>query len=191
MREAVVDLQENSQGPIVVVSDLNKIYDSSFHALKSINLEIRPGEMFALLGPNGAGKTTLIGAVAGLVRPTSGVVTVDGCDTQISFAGSPPAASISTASTRTAPPWRGRRGICSKSYASVMARWSSSPVSTSTLFGALRERAPHNAVANAALPVRFRCRRRRLRASVRGRRAAATPCCQRKRQAYLKTRDRT
>src|SRR3974390_1141333 len=77
MRGAGVDLEEGSQqGPIVVVSNLNKIYAGGFHALKSINLEIRAGEIFALLGPNGAGKTTLIGAVAGLVRPTSGVVTV-------------------------------------------------------------------------------------------------------------------
>jgi ABC-2 type transport system ATP-binding protein len=67
--------------PIVVVSNLDKIYAGGFHALKSINLEIRPGEIFALLGPNGAGKTTLIGAIAGLVRPTSGAVTVDGSDT--------------------------------------------------------------------------------------------------------------
>jgi ABC-2 type transport system ATP-binding protein len=75
------DFEVGPQGPIVVVSNLNKIYADGFHALKSISLEIRPGEIFALLGPNGAGKTTLIGAIAGLVRPTSGSVTVDGSDT--------------------------------------------------------------------------------------------------------------
>ena len=79
--DAAVDLEKGSQRPMVVVSDLNKIYAGGFRALKAINLEIRAGEIFALLGPNGAGKTTLIGAIAGLVRPTSGVVTVDGCDT--------------------------------------------------------------------------------------------------------------
>jgi ABC-2 type transport system ATP-binding protein len=67
---------------IVSVSNLDKIYAGGFHALKSINLEIRAGEIFALLGPNGAGKTTLIGAVCGLVRPTSGEIVVDGFDTQ-------------------------------------------------------------------------------------------------------------
>jgi ABC-2 type transport system ATP-binding protein len=67
--------------PIVVVSNLEKVYAGGFHALKSISLEIRAGEIFALLGPNGAGKTTLIGAVAGIVRPTSGTVMVDGFDT--------------------------------------------------------------------------------------------------------------
>jgi ABC-2 type transport system ATP-binding protein len=65
---------------IVIVSGLDKIYGSGHRALKSIDLEIRRGEIFALLGPNGAGKTTLIGIVCGLVRPTSGTVIADGYD---------------------------------------------------------------------------------------------------------------
>ena len=81
MRGAGAEVENGPQGPIVLVSNLDKVYAGGFHALKAINLEICAGEIFALLGPNGAGKTTLIGAVAGLVRPTSGVVTVDGCDT--------------------------------------------------------------------------------------------------------------
>ena len=80
MHQLDVDRGEGREPPIVAVSDLNKIYANGFHALKSINLEIRRGEIFALLGPNGAGKTTLIGAITGLVRPTSGAVTVDGGD---------------------------------------------------------------------------------------------------------------
>jgi ABC-2 type transport system ATP-binding protein len=48
--------------------------------LKPVALDIRKGEIFALLGPNGAGKTTLINIVCGIVNPTSGRVTVDGCD---------------------------------------------------------------------------------------------------------------
>ncbi|HEU4459325.1 MAG TPA: ABC transporter ATP-binding protein, partial [Methylibium sp.] len=51
-----------------------------FQALRSVDLEIRRGEIFALLGPNGAGKTTLISVLAGLVRATSGRVTVHGHD---------------------------------------------------------------------------------------------------------------
>ncbi len=66
--------------PILVVSNLDKIYASGHRALKSINLEIRRGEIFALLGPNGAGKTTLIGAICGLVSLTSGSVVADGYD---------------------------------------------------------------------------------------------------------------
>jgi ABC-2 type transport system ATP-binding protein len=42
--------------PIIAVKNLNKIYATGFQALKNVNLEIRPGEIFALLGPNGAGK---------------------------------------------------------------------------------------------------------------------------------------
>ena len=66
--------------PIISVRDLNKTYASGHVALKSVNLDIRKGEIFALLGPNGAGKTTLIGVICGLVNPTSGDVRVDGRD---------------------------------------------------------------------------------------------------------------
>ena len=54
--------------PIISISNLSKTYASGFQALKSINLEIRRGEIFALLGPNGAGKTTLISIVCGIVN---------------------------------------------------------------------------------------------------------------------------
>lgn len=66
--------------PIISISGLSKTYGSSFHALKSINLNISRGEIFALLGPNGAGKTTMIGIVCGIVNPSQGTVTVDGHD---------------------------------------------------------------------------------------------------------------
>lgn len=65
---------------IVSVRDLTKTYASGFQALKSVNLEIREGEIIALLGPNGAGKTTLISTVCGITVPTSGTVTVGGHD---------------------------------------------------------------------------------------------------------------
>src|SRR5712692_533508 len=66
--------------PIISVSDLSKTYASGFQALKSINLEIRRGEIFALLGPNGAGKTSLISIICGIVTPSEGTVSVDGHD---------------------------------------------------------------------------------------------------------------
>jgi ABC-2 type transport system ATP-binding protein len=65
---------------IIRVDKLDKTYASGFQALKSIDLEIRRGEIFALLGPNGAGKTTLISIVCGIVNPSSGTVTADGHD---------------------------------------------------------------------------------------------------------------
>ena len=66
--------------PIISVKQLTKTYASGFQALRPIDLEIRRGEIFALLGPNGAGKTTLIGIICGILRPTSGTVSVDGHD---------------------------------------------------------------------------------------------------------------
>src|SRR5450759_4766820 len=65
---------------ILSVSNLSKTYTSGFVALKSIDLAIRRGEIFALLGPNGAGKTTLINIICGIVNPSAGTVLVDGHD---------------------------------------------------------------------------------------------------------------
>ncbi|HTN41090.1 MAG TPA: ATP-binding cassette domain-containing protein, partial [Asticcacaulis sp.] len=48
---------------VISIKQLDKTYKSGHQALKSIDLDIRRGEIFALLGPNGAGKTTLIGVV--------------------------------------------------------------------------------------------------------------------------------
>ena len=66
--------------PIISVSGLTKTYAGGFQALKSVDLEIRQGEIFALLGPNGAGKTTLISIICGIVNPSGGKVTADGHD---------------------------------------------------------------------------------------------------------------
>ena len=65
---------------VISVNNLNKVYESGFQALKEVNLEIQPGEIFALLGPNGAGKTTLISIICGIVNPSSGKVLADGHD---------------------------------------------------------------------------------------------------------------
>lgn len=61
---------------IVSISNLDKVYDSGFRALCTINLDIHRGEIFALLGPNGAGKTTLISIICGIVNPGQGRVLV-------------------------------------------------------------------------------------------------------------------
>ncbi|MEM1199997.1 MAG: ABC transporter ATP-binding protein [Pseudomonadota bacterium] len=66
--------------PIISVSALSKVYSDGFQALKSVDLEINKGEIFALLGPNGAGKTTLISIICGIVNASSGSVTVGGHD---------------------------------------------------------------------------------------------------------------
>ena len=64
----------------IIIKNLSKVYKNGFNALKTINLNIKKGEIFAMLGPNGAGKTTLISIICGIVKPSSGKVTVDGFD---------------------------------------------------------------------------------------------------------------
>jgi ABC-2 type transport system ATP-binding protein len=59
---------------ILKISQLSKVYESGYEALKKVDLDIYQGEIFALLGPNGAGKTTLISAICGIVSPSSGSV---------------------------------------------------------------------------------------------------------------------
>ncbi|KRA61602.1 multidrug ABC transporter ATP-binding protein [Caulobacter sp. Root655] len=66
--------------PIISVSGLTKTYASGHQALKTVDLDIRQGEIFALLGPNGAGKTTLISIICGIVNPSTGTVMADGHD---------------------------------------------------------------------------------------------------------------
>ena len=64
----------------IVINNLCKVYENGLTALKDINLNIKKGEIFAMLGPNGAGKTTLISIICGIVKPTSGKVTVENFD---------------------------------------------------------------------------------------------------------------
>jgi len=67
--------------PIISITDLSKTYaPGKPPALKTVNLMIDKGEIFALLGPNGAGKTTLISIICGIVTPSTGRVIADGHD---------------------------------------------------------------------------------------------------------------
>jgi ABC-2 type transport system ATP-binding protein len=65
----------------IEIRDLNKIYPNGNHALKNINLEISTG-MLGLLGPNGAGKSSLMRILVTLMKPSSGMVLIDGKDIQ-------------------------------------------------------------------------------------------------------------
>lgn len=62
---------------ILQCKNLSKRYGAA-EALKGIDLELEAGRIVGLLGPNGSGKTTLIKLCAGLLRPTSGEILVDG-----------------------------------------------------------------------------------------------------------------
>jgi ABC-2 type transport system ATP-binding protein len=66
---------------MIKLTNLTKDY-GSFTAVKSINLEVKAGEIFGFLGPNGAGKTTTIKMMAGLLQPTGGSVEIGGFDVQ-------------------------------------------------------------------------------------------------------------
>ena len=66
------------QGPVVEAVGLSKRYGARVVAVDGLDLRIERGETYGLLGPNGAGKTTTIRMVLGLVRPSSGSVTVLG-----------------------------------------------------------------------------------------------------------------
>ena len=64
----------------IEINNLTKVYENGHVALNGVDLDIEEGELLALLGPNGAGKTTLISVICGLVRASSGRVTVAGHD---------------------------------------------------------------------------------------------------------------
>lgn len=70
---------------VLSIKGVSKTYAGGFTALKSVDLDIAKGEIFALLGPNGAGKTTLIGIICGLVNASSGSVEVFGHDIKGDF----------------------------------------------------------------------------------------------------------
>jgi len=64
---------------MITVSDLKKNY-GKIQALRGISFEVSEGETFGIIGPNGAGKTTLFKCMLGLVRPTSGRISIGGID---------------------------------------------------------------------------------------------------------------
>lgn len=72
-----------AQEPIIALSlqGLTKSY-GNFHALDSLSLEVKKGEIIGYLGPNGAGKTTTIRLLLGLIKPTSGSASIFGIDSQ-------------------------------------------------------------------------------------------------------------
>ena len=64
----------------IEVRELGKTYAGGVEAVKSIDFDVAPGEVFGLLGPNGAGKSTTIGMLTTTVAPTSGRARLAGYD---------------------------------------------------------------------------------------------------------------
>src|ERR1700733_9469056 len=65
--------------PVLQVEGLN-IYYGNFQAVRNVSFEVLPGEIFGLLGPNGAGKTSTLSAAEGLIKASSGTISVAGYD---------------------------------------------------------------------------------------------------------------
>jgi iron(III) transport system ATP-binding protein len=87
-----------STGVEIRIEDVSLSYGPN-HVLKDVNLEIKPGELFAFLGPSGCGKTTLLRLIAGFNHADTGRVMVGGAD--ISHL----------------PPWKRDVGMVFQSYA--------------------------------------------------------------------------
>ena len=63
--------------PMIKVNNLVKTFDG-FRALDGLTMTVEPGSIYGLVGPNGAGKSTVLRHIAGVYRPDSGTVLVDG-----------------------------------------------------------------------------------------------------------------
>jgi len=70
----------------IELNDLSKMFDDRL-VLSGLTFSVRQGEVFGLLGPNGAGKTTTLRLMLGLLRPSSGTVTVNGADLSVNDEG--------------------------------------------------------------------------------------------------------
>jgi len=72
--------------PLLLVRDAHRDYPRSgdpVHAVRGVSLDVTPGEYVAIVGPSGCGKSTLMGLAAGLLRPSSGVLSWDGTPVRI------------------------------------------------------------------------------------------------------------
>ena len=71
-------MSENRK-PLLQVEDIN-VYYGAIHAIKGISFEVFPDEIVTLIGANGAGKSTTLNTIAGLLRPRSGRIMLEGKD---------------------------------------------------------------------------------------------------------------
>src|SRR5215207_10514881 len=75
--------QANGQTSVVLAGDVVRIYgegETAVQALRGVSVDIAPGQLTAAMGPSGSGKSTLMHILAGLDKPTSGSVQIDGTE---------------------------------------------------------------------------------------------------------------
>jgi energy-coupling factor transport system ATP-binding protein len=66
---------------MIEIEEVNFAYPNGVEALKNVSLIVKDGEFVAIMGQNGAGKTTLVKHFNGLLKPSAGIVRVDGVET--------------------------------------------------------------------------------------------------------------
>jgi len=85
---AAAAVDEPYRGPVVVATNVTRRYGegaTAVDALRGVSLDVQRGQLTAVMGPSGSGKSTLMHLLAGLDRPTSGKITIEG--TEISKLG--------------------------------------------------------------------------------------------------------
>lgn len=70
----MIKIENISKKFVKLIGSRKKI---EFYADNNISFEVNKGEIFGILGPNGAGKTTLLRMIAGIMKPSSGNITID------------------------------------------------------------------------------------------------------------------
>lgn len=76
------ELRQKEGEPLIHVKDLEHVYPDGTKALHGISLDIRKGEYVLIIGQNGAGKSTLVKHFLNLLKPTSGIVCINGEDSK-------------------------------------------------------------------------------------------------------------
>jgi putative ABC transport system ATP-binding protein len=76
-------MESGANGAVIVAHDLTRRYgqgQTCVDALRGVSVDIKKGELTAVMGPSGSGKSTLMHVLAGLDKPTSGSVEIDGIE---------------------------------------------------------------------------------------------------------------
>ena len=93
------DVSPRATGPLVRVRGLSKVFgdgETRVEAVSGVELDLARGEVVLVMGPSGSGKTTMLSMLGGLMRPSAGMIEVDGVD-------------IAALRERELPPFRARR----------------------------------------------------------------------------------